>query len=109
MFGDLGKIMKMAGEMKRKMPELKEKLAASEYTAEAGGGMVRVTVNGRLALTELHISPEALTEGQADAGLLEDLLKAAVASAQAQAAEAAEAAMKELTGGMDLPGMDGLF
>lgn len=35
MFGDLGKIMRMAGQMKAKMPQVQEKLAVSEYAAEA--------------------------------------------------------------------------
>ena len=40
MFGDIGKLMKLAGEMKKKMPEMQARLAASEYTAQAGGGPV---------------------------------------------------------------------
>jgi DNA-binding YbaB/EbfC family protein len=106
MFGDLGKIMKIAGQMKEKMPEMKEKLANTEYVAEAGGGVVRATVNGRLQLIDLKLSPE-LASGDVDLSMIEDLVKAAVAAAQTQAATAAEAAMKELTGGMDIPGLSG--
>ena len=51
MFGDIGKMLKMVGEMKRKMPEMQAKLAASTYTAEAGGGAVAATVNGKVCLT----------------------------------------------------------
>lgn len=107
MFGDLGKLgdlakmMKMAGEMKRKLPELQQKLAQSEYTAKAGGGMVSATVSGKLELVGLEIDPRVIED--ADAPLLADMVKAAVAAAQRQAAEAAAAAMKELTGGMPLP------
>jgi DNA-binding YbaB/EbfC family protein len=107
MFGDLGKIMKIAGEMKRKMPEMQEKLAATQFTAEAGGSAVRATVNGKLQLVDLRIEPGVLKDS--DAAMVEDLVKAAIASAQSQAAQAAADAMKELTGGMGLPGMDGLF
>lgn len=109
MFGDLGKIMKLAGEMKRKMPEMKEKLANTDYAAEAGGGVVKATVNGKLQLVDLKISAELAQDDSLDVEILEDLVKAAISSAQAQAAVAAEAAMKELTGGMDLPGLDGLM
>lgn len=109
MFGDLGKIMKIAGKMKEEMPALKEKLANTDYTAEAGGGAVSATVNGKLALVELKISEQVRNDPGVDFDMLEDLIKAAVAAAQTQAAQAAAEAMRELTGGMDLPGMEGLM
>lgn len=109
MFGDLGKIMKMAGEMKKRMPEMKQRLAESEYTAQAGGGVVQATVNGKMQLTDLKLSEQLLIDGDLSLDMLEDLIKAAVSSAQEQAAQAAEEAMKELTGGMDLPGLGDLM
>ena len=111
MFGDLGKIMKIAGQMKQKMPEMQEKLAASQFTAEAGGGAVSATVNGKLAIVDIKIRPEALADGDlmSDTEMLGDLIKAAISAAQQQAAQAAADAMKELTGGMDIPGMPGMF
>lgn len=109
MFGDLGKMMKIVGDMKQKMPEMKEKLAATSYTAQAGGDLVTATVNGKLQLTDLKLSPQLIEDCPPDLDMLEDLIKAAVSAAQADAAQAAKEAMKELTGGMDLPGMDGLI
>jgi DNA-binding YbaB/EbfC family protein len=103
MFGDIGKMLKMVGEMKKRMPEMQARLAVAEYTAQAGGGTVKATVNGKMALVGLQIAPAAMSDALNDPGLLEDLVKAAVAAAQSQASEAAAAAMKELTGGMDLP------
>jgi DNA-binding YbaB/EbfC family protein len=105
MFGDLGKVMKIMGQMKTKLPEMREKLAVAEFTAQAGGGRVAATVNGRMQLLDLKIDPAALAESNLDAGLLEDLIKAAVAAAQNQATDAMTAAMKELTGGTDIPGL----
>ncbi len=107
MFGDIGKMMKLAAQMKTKLPELQEKLAASEYTAGAGGGVVSATVNGKMMVTDVKIDPQVFADG--DAEMLGDLVKAAVSTAQMQAAEAAKEAMAELTGGMQLPGMDGLM
>ncbi|HOF19345.1 MAG TPA: YbaB/EbfC family nucleoid-associated protein [Phycisphaerae bacterium] len=109
MFGNLGKMMKIAGEMKTKLPEMQAKLAASEFSAEAGGGAVRATVNGKLMVTDVTIAPAVLSDGAMDAEMLGDLVKAAVASAQAQAAQAAKAAMDELTGGLDLGAMGGML
>lgn len=109
MFGNLGKIMKLASEMKEKMPELQEKLALARFEAEAGGGAVKAAVNGKLALVDVKIDPSALSEGGMDAEMLEDLIKAAISAAQATAAQAAQQAMLELTGGMQLPGMEGMM
>ena len=108
MFGDLGKIMRIAGQMKTKMPEVQAALEASEYTAEAGGA-VKATVNGKLAVTDVKIHPEAIGDLASDVEMLEDLIKAAIAAAQRKAAEAAAEAMKELTGGMDIPGLGGMM
>jgi DNA-binding YbaB/EbfC family protein len=108
MFGDFGKMIKMAGEMKRRLPEIQAKIAASQYSADAGGGAVTATVNGKMQLVDLKIASQLLTEG--DAAMLEDLIKAAVSAAQDKAATAVSEAMNELTGGMPLPpGMDGLL
>ena len=106
MFGDignLGKLMKLAGEMKRRMPEVQAKLAASEFSADAGGGVVSATVSGKLLIKDVKIDPQLLADATMDAGMLEDLIKAAMAAAQEKAATAAAEALKEITGGMELP------
>lgn len=107
MFGDIGKMLKIAGQMKAKLPEMKAKLSALEFTADAGGGVVSAVVNGKMQLIDIKIAPEVLADG--DAELLGDLIKAAVSSAQEKAAAAAAEAMSELTGGMNLPGMEDLM
>ncbi len=107
MFGDLGKMLALAQKVKTELPAMKEKLAASEFNAEAGGGAVSAIVNGKMQIVALKIAPELLADG--DAELLADTVKAAIAAAQTDAAHAAEAAFKELTGGMQLPGMEGLM
>lgn len=109
MFGNFGKMMKMAAELKSKLPEMKEKLAVSEYVAEAGGGAVSATVNGKMQLVDLRIDRAVLNDDSMDGEMLSDLIKAAVSSAQESAAQAAAQAMSELTGGMDLPGMESLL
>ena len=101
MFGDLGKMFKAASEMRRRWPQVQEKLASTRYTAQAGDGAVIATVNGKLLLVELRISPQAIAS--ADAARLAELVQSAVTAAQQQAATAAVEAMKEITGGMELP------
>ncbi len=102
MFGDIGKLMKLYGEMKTKMPEMKAKLAAAIYIGEAEAGAVRATVNGKLQLTDLTISPDAMFQGPE---AVAELVDATVSAQQQQAAQAAEEAMKDLTGGMELGGL----
>jgi hypothetical protein len=104
MFGDLGKIMKIAGQVRTRMPEIQAKLAESHYVGEAGGA-VKATVNGKLELVDLAIDRGILAELAADAARLEDLVKAAVSSAQEAAKAAAAEAVRELTGGMHIPGL----
>jgi hypothetical protein len=109
MFGDLGKMMKVAAEMKRRMPEMQARLEQSQFEAEAGGGAVRAVVNGKMRFVDLKIDRSLLADRQTDAAMLEDLIKAAFSGAQKKAAEAAAAAMNELTGGMNIPGIDGFL
>ena len=105
MFGDLGKIMKLVGNVKSKLPEMKEKMGNSQFTAAAGGGMVAATVSGKMELIDLKLSEHLLEDGDLSLDMLEDMIKAAVSAAQAQATQAVKEAMEELTGGMDLPGL----
>jgi len=107
MFGNFGKMLKAASEMKKRMPEMQEKLANSQYSGDAGGGVVVATVSGKLALVDVKIAPEVLADG--DTEMLADLLKAAVAAAQDKATAAAAEMMKELTGGMEIPGLEGMM
>jgi len=101
MLGNLGKMMKLAVEVKSKLPEIQAKMEAAEYTASAGGGAVTATVNGKGAITGVKISPEAVADG--DAAMLEDLVKAAVSAAQDKAAQAAAAEMQAFAEEMGVP------
>lgn len=110
MFGQLGNIagmMKQAKELQGKMKEMQESIAASRYTADSGAGAVTATVTGKLELINVKISPETAKSG--DVEMLEDLVKSAVAAAQRKAAEGVRAEMAKITGGLNLPGLDGLL
>lgn len=107
MLGNIGKMMKLVGELKTRLPEMQKKLSEGEFTASVGGGVVKATVNGKLRIVGIELDKDFLSD--VDVEVLEDLIKAAVASAQEEAAAAAKAAMKELTGGADIPGLGGLL
>ena len=73
-----------------------------EYTAQAGGGMVSVTVTGKRELKALEIKPECVDPD--DVEMLQDMIVAAVNEALRTAEETREAEMSKLA-----PGMGGMF
>jgi len=107
MFGNIGKAMKLIGELKTRLPEMQKKLDEGEFTASAGGGVVSATVTGKMRIVEIKLDKDLLVDVETD--VLEDLIKAAVSAAQEKAADAAKAAMMELTGGVEIPGLGGML
>lgn len=105
--GNLPGLLKQAREMQSRMKEMQEAMAESRFEGESGGGVVRATVSGKLELVELKIQPEMVKSG--DVEMLEDLVKAAVCAAQRKAMEGMKEEMRKMTGGMNLPGMEGLL
>jgi nucleoid-associated protein EbfC len=103
MFGDMGKMMGALGKIKTELPKLQEQLAVTLYTAEAGDGAVRATVNGKLLLVELELDPSL------DMSVAGELITAAVSDAQTIAAQAARDAMTDMLGFEIPPGMDGVL
>ncbi len=98
---NLGAMMKQAQEMQAKMAELQERLAAEEVSGASGGGMVRVTLNGKGEARGVKIDPSLA--GPDDIEVLEDLLVAAINDAKAKVDAHMAEKMKELTGGLQLP------
>jgi DNA-binding YbaB/EbfC family protein len=99
--GNLRELMGKAQEMQAQMKQMQEELARKTVQADAGGGMVTATVNGRLELTALKIDKARVDPG--DTEMLEDLVVAAVRAAQTKAAEMMAAEMQKVTAGMGLP------
>jgi DNA-binding YbaB/EbfC family protein len=91
-------------DMQKKMNAAQEELEDKTVTAEAGGGMVKVTANGAQKITGIEIDPEAVDPD--DLELLEDLIIAGVNKALEDASDMAQEEMRESMGGMLPPGMD---
>jgi DNA-binding YbaB/EbfC family protein len=113
MFRELGQfasLMKNLPKIKEEMGKLQEKLAQISAEGDAGGGMVRVKVNGSMEVVACTFSDEAIKGG--DKELLEDLTAAAVNQAMKKAKElVAQETAKMATGlglpsGMGLPGLE---
>ena len=104
---DLQQLMQMGQQMQSRMSEIQDRLEEKTTTAQAGGGMVEVTVDGKGNVRDVDIDPSVVDPE--DVEMLEDLVLAAVSEAQRRAREAMEEEMKELTGGLPMSGLSGLF
>ncbi len=100
--GNMQQLMKQAQKLQEQMAKAQEDLETREYSAQAGGGMVTVTVSGKRELTAIQIKPECVDPDDVD--MLQDLLLAAVNEALRTAEQAREAEMSRLT-----PSMGGMF
>lgn len=102
-------LMKMMGKMKEVQTRLKEaqdNLALLKVNGESGGGMVKVTVNGKRQLISIDIDAAILKAE--DKVLIQDLVIAAVNKASEEAEAQAREQLKKSTEGLlpNIPGMD---
>ena len=95
---DLQEMMKQAQQMQEDMQREMQRIRVD---ASAGGGVVRVEMNGSKELIDLKIDPEAVKSG--DVEMLQDLIIAAVNEASRKADEAMKGKLGSKLGGMGLP------
>ncbi len=100
---NIAQMMKQAQKLQSKMAEMQAELGNRIVTAQAGGGMVEATVNGRQELLGLRIDPEVVSAD--DVEMLQDLILAAVNEALNRSREMMAQEMSKLTGGMQIPGL----
>jgi len=100
MRGNIGNMMKQAQALQANMQKAQAEIALMEVTGEAGGGMVKVTLNGKHEARRVQIEPSVLAEGQE---MLEDLVTAAINDASHKLEAASQAKMASIMGGMQLP------
>jgi len=86
--------MQLGQQLQGRLQQLDTDLADRVLSAEAGGGMVRVTVDGRGSLRSLDIDPGAFADKDAD--FLAELVLAAVSEAQRRASDERQAAMRTM-------------
>lgn len=101
MMKSFGDMVKQAQKVQKQMSDLQEKFAEQRFEASAGGGMVKVVVDGKQRLKELKLSPEALNEK--DVTLLEDLILTAIGEAQKTSEDQMQESIAKVTGGFKLP------
>jgi len=106
-FGGVGganmqQLMRQAQKLQEQMAKTQEELDEKEYTAQAGGGMVSVTISGRREVKALLIKPECVDPD--DVEMLQDMIMAAVNEALRIGEEARNEEMARLA-----PGMGGML
>jgi DNA-binding YbaB/EbfC family protein len=99
----MNKLLKQAQKMQSQMMKMQEEVQKKEVEGTAGGGMVKLVMNGSNQLVSITINPEVVQPQEVE--MLEDLIMAAHASALEKIKEQSEAAYGAVTGGMKLPGM----
>ena len=91
---DLQQLLQLGQQMQGRLQQLQSELAGRTIETSSGGGMVRVTADGRGTVRAVVIDP--LVFAQHDAEFLGDLVTAAVAEAQRRAADLLQAEMRKV-------------
>jgi len=99
-FGDPRKVMK---QLQQAQERLQAEVAAIRVEASAGGGVVRVEMDGQKQLKSLTIDPEVVSKD--DVEMLQDLVLSAVNEASRKVEASIQHKVGGLTGGLKLPGM----
>ena len=96
-------IMKQAQMMQKKMEEAQSKLAQQEICGTSGGGLVKITLDGKYATKKVELDKSLLVPEEVE--ILEDLILAAYNDAHSKVDIAMADGMKEITGGLNLGGL----
>lgn len=102
---NMNAMIRQAQKMQEDMENLQADLDAREYDISAGGGMVKLKINGKREILAIDISPDIVDPD--DTETLADIITAAVNEGIKRVDDTNSAEMAKVTGGMS--GMPGLF
>ncbi|MGA2508317.1 MAG: YbaB/EbfC family nucleoid-associated protein [Chitinispirillaceae bacterium] len=97
----INKFLKQAQKMQSQVAKMQEEMQKKEFEGVAGGGMVKVILNGANQLVSIKINPEVVNPHEVE--MLEDLIIAAHSSAMEKLKDISETAFGSLTNGLSLP------
>lgn len=100
---NMNKMMKQVKKMQQEMEKAQRELESKEVVGTAGGGVVKVTMNGQKQLQSVEISPDVVDPD--DVEMLQDLVMAAMNDAMKQADELAAKDLGKLNPGINIPGL----
>jgi nucleoid-associated protein EbfC len=96
-------LFQMGQQVQARITQLQTELTSKTVECSSGGGMVKVTADGRGQIRSVKIDPSVVSAE--DVEMLEDLVLAAVTEAQKRAETLAQEEMKKVTGGLGLPNL----
>jgi len=99
---NFGALLKQANEIGGRMGQITEEMKKRRVVGSAGGGMVEVEVNGLMEALQCRIDPALFSQN--DRELVEALVVAAVNQAIAKGKQMHADSLRDLTGGLPLPG-----
>lgn len=99
MKGNISQLMQQAQKVQEDLKKAQEELGDLEVTGEAGGGLVKVLMNGKHEVRRVSIDPEVADDRE----MIEDLVAAAVNDAVGRIQDATRERMSGLTGGLPMP------
>jgi DNA-binding YbaB/EbfC family protein len=98
---NIGEMMKQVQAMQARMGEMQAKLEQATVDGQSGGGMVKLTLNGKGVMTALKVDPSLMKPEERE--ILEDLIIAAHSDAKGRLETMMAEEMKSVTGGLPLP------
>ena len=100
---NLNAMIKQAQKMQEDMAAKQEELDSREYDISAGGGVVKVKINGQREILAIDLAPEVVDPD--DIETLSDILVAAINEAIKRVDDTNNAELNKITGPMNLPGL----
>jgi DNA-binding YbaB/EbfC family protein len=98
---NLDELMKMAQDAQNKLMKAQDDLDQVEVQGVSGGGMVKIRASAKGRIIAVDIDESLLQPSEKQ--MVEDLVAAAINDARAKADVAAQQAMRDATGGLQLP------
>ena len=100
--GGMKGLMKQAQQMQKKMKDMEDELQNTRIKGSVSGNLVEVEANGKKEILSIKIDPSILEE---DIEMVEDLILASIKQVYKNVDSEVGDKMKEITGGMNIPGM----
>ena len=100
---NMNAMLRQAQKMQEDMAALQEDLDSREYDISAGGGMVKLKINGKKEVLSIDISPDIVDPD--DVETLADVITAAVNEGIKRVEDTNSAEMAKITGGLGRPGL----
>lgn len=105
--GNMQGMLKKVQKMQKEMAKMQEEVKTKTVEASVGGGAISIVMNGEKEVQSLSINPSVVDPE--DVEMLEDLIIAVVNEANKKVDDLLQQEMSKVTGGMNLPGMGGMF